>query len=79
MYYNFRRVHQTLWVTPAVEVKISDHVWTLEGVLDLIAQFSFQLCSVFSCDNIQRGKKQGFFEARRHLMTGVVIIYGKPG
>jgi hypothetical protein len=29
MYYNFARVHQTLRVTPAMEAKIADHLWTL--------------------------------------------------
>ena len=29
-YYNFARIHQTLRVTPAMEAKASDHVWSLE-------------------------------------------------
>lgn len=29
MYFNFRRIHQTLRVTPAMEAGLSDHVWTL--------------------------------------------------
>jgi transposase-like protein/IS1 family transposase len=32
-YYNFCRVHRTLRVTPAMEAKISDHVWTLKELL----------------------------------------------
>lgn len=36
MYYNFARVHQSLRVTPAMEIGISDHVWTLEEIADLI-------------------------------------------
>jgi hypothetical protein len=36
MYYNFRRVHKTLRVTPAMEAGISDHVWTLEDVAKLL-------------------------------------------
>jgi len=35
MYYNFYRIHQTLRVTPAMEAKITDHVWAIENVLDL--------------------------------------------
>jgi IS1 family transposase len=38
MYYNFCRVHQTLRVTPAMEARISDHVWNIEEVLKLINQ-----------------------------------------
>lgn len=29
-YYNFCRVHQSLRVTPAMEAKLTDHVWSLE-------------------------------------------------
>jgi len=36
MYYNFCRVHQTLRVTPAMEAGISDHVWSLEEIIDLL-------------------------------------------
>jgi len=37
MHYNFARVHQTLRVTPAMEAGISDHVWTLEEIVNLLA------------------------------------------
>src|SRR5579863_67187 len=36
MYYNFARVHQTLKVTPAMEAKVADHVWTIEEIVGLI-------------------------------------------
>src|SRR3990172_553769 len=36
MYYNFCRVHQTLRVTPAMEAKVVDHVWTIEEILNLL-------------------------------------------
>jgi IS1 family transposase len=32
-YYNFCRVHQTLRVTPAMEAKLTDHVWSLEELI----------------------------------------------
>ena len=35
MYYNFGRIHKTLRVTPAMEVGISDHVWSLEEIVQL--------------------------------------------
>jgi hypothetical protein len=38
MYYNFCRIHQSLRITPAMEAGISDHVWTLEEVVGLLAQ-----------------------------------------
>jgi IS1 family transposase len=33
MYYNFCRVHQTLRVTPAMEAKITDHVWEIDEII----------------------------------------------
>jgi hypothetical protein len=36
MHYNFCRIHQTLRVTPAMEVGITDHVWSLEEIVLLI-------------------------------------------
>jgi hypothetical protein len=37
MHYNFARIHQTLRVTPAMEAGISDHVWSLEEIVSLLA------------------------------------------
>ena len=34
-YYNFCKIHQTLRVTPAMESKITDHVWTIEELIKL--------------------------------------------
>ena len=36
MYYNFCRIHQTLRVTPAMAANVSDHVWELREVVELI-------------------------------------------
>lgn len=36
MHYNFCRVHQTLRVTPAMEAGVTDHVWNLEEVVQLL-------------------------------------------
>ncbi|HJP17217.1 MAG TPA: IS1 family transposase [Nitrospinota bacterium] len=36
MYYNFCRIHQTLRVTPAMEAGVSDHVWEVEEILELL-------------------------------------------
>lgn len=35
MHYNFARIHKTLRVTPAMEAKVADHVWTLEEIVAL--------------------------------------------
>ena len=36
MYYNFCRIHQTLRVTPAMEAGVTDHVWEIEEILNLM-------------------------------------------
>jgi hypothetical protein len=35
MHYNFCRVHQTLRVTPVMEAGVTDHVWSIEEILNL--------------------------------------------
>jgi hypothetical protein len=36
MYYNFCRIHQTLRVTPAMAAGVTDHVWEIGEVVDLL-------------------------------------------
>lgn len=36
MYYNFCRIHQTLRVTPAMEAGVTDHVWEIGDLLNLL-------------------------------------------
>jgi len=36
MYYNFCRIHKSLRVTPAMETGITDHVWSLEEIINLL-------------------------------------------
>lgn len=38
MHYNFCRVHKTLRVTPAMEAGLTDHVWTIEELLNLLGK-----------------------------------------
>lgn len=38
MHYNFVRIHKTLRVTPAMEAGISDHVWSLEEISNLVSE-----------------------------------------
>jgi hypothetical protein len=35
MYYNFGRIHKTLWVTLAIKTGIPDDVWSLEEIAEL--------------------------------------------
>lgn len=35
IHYNFGRIHKSLRVTPAMEARIADHVWCLEGIASL--------------------------------------------
>ena len=36
MHYNYCRIHQTLRVTPAMEARLTDHVWNVEDLVALI-------------------------------------------
>jgi len=36
MHYNFCRIHKSLRVTPAMEIGISDHIWELEDIVNLL-------------------------------------------
>ena len=36
MNYNFARIHQTLRVTPAMAAGVSDHVWSIAEIVDLL-------------------------------------------
>jgi IS1 family transposase len=36
MHYNFCKIHSTIRVTPAMEAKLTDHVWEIEELLALI-------------------------------------------
>ena len=36
MRYNFARIRKTLRVTPAMEAGVSDHVWTIEEMVELL-------------------------------------------
>jgi len=36
MYYNFVRIHKTLRVTPAMEAGVTDRLWSLENIVELV-------------------------------------------
>ena len=36
MYYNFCRIHQTLRMTPAMKAKVTDRLWDVEDILNLL-------------------------------------------
>jgi transposase InsO family protein len=36
-YYNFGRVHGSIRVTPAMEIKLTDHIWSIEEILEQAA------------------------------------------
>ena len=38
MHYNFCRVHKTLRVTPAMEAGLTNHVWSLEELCNLLPE-----------------------------------------
>lgn len=38
MHYNFARIHKTIKVAPAMQAGISDHLWSIEEIVRLVAQ-----------------------------------------
>jgi IS1 family transposase len=36
MYYNFCRIHQTLRITPAMAAEVTDHLWDIEDIINLV-------------------------------------------
>lgn len=36
MFYNFCKIHKTIRVTPAIEAGITDHVWKISDIVNLI-------------------------------------------
>jgi hypothetical protein len=38
MHYNFCRIHQTLRCTPAMEARVSDHVWSIKEIVALLPE-----------------------------------------
>lgn len=51
MYYNFGCIHKTLRVIPAMEAKISDHVWTLEEIAGLVQDEASKKCGPYKKKN----------------------------
>jgi len=41
MHYNFCRAHKSLRVTPAMEARLTDHVWSVEELLCVLPQNQF--------------------------------------
>jgi len=41
MYHNFVRIHQTLRTTPAMKAGITDHLWSIEEMVDLLPEVSY--------------------------------------
>jgi hypothetical protein len=37
MYYNFCRIHQSLRVTPAMEAEVTDCLWNIEDIINLLS------------------------------------------
>lgn len=41
MHYNFVRIHQTLKSTPAMRAGVTDHLWTIEEIVDLLPPLKY--------------------------------------
>ncbi len=42
MYHNFVRIHQTLKSTPAIKAGVTDHLWSIEEMVDLLPEVACQ-------------------------------------
>jgi hypothetical protein len=40
VHYNFARIHETLRITPAMAVGLSDHVWSLEEIVMMADRYA---------------------------------------
>lgn len=67
LYYNFGRVHQTLRVTPAMEAGLSDHVWSVEEICNLLAPKK-------AASSIQTNEKSLILKALAHGETRKVTV-----
>lgn len=38
MYYNFRRIHRTLKVSPAIAAGVTDKLWNIEDIIALLEE-----------------------------------------
>jgi IS1 family transposase len=41
MHYNFARIHQTIRSTPAMKAGVTDHLWSIEEMVDLLDKYNF--------------------------------------
>jgi hypothetical protein len=39
VYYNFARIHKTLRITPAMAAGLSDHIWSLEEIVQMAGNY----------------------------------------
>ena len=39
MYYNFVRIHKTLRVTPAMAAGVTNHLWEIGGIVDVLEKW----------------------------------------
>jgi hypothetical protein len=39
MYYNFVRIHQTLKMTPAMAAGVTDRLWEMKGLVEMVEAF----------------------------------------
>jgi hypothetical protein len=52
VYYNFARIHKTLRITPAMAAGLSDHVWSIEEIVEMADTY------------MQKSEKRGPYKKR---------------
>jgi hypothetical protein len=61
-YYNFGRIHQTLRVTPGMEARVADHVWSYDKIIG--SMLIYAEANIWAAWLLQEEK----FKLARHLI-----------
>lgn len=76
MFYNFVRVHQTLKITPAMAAGVTDHLWEISDVVQVLEDFEAQRKTEPAFEIERERIGQGYF-IRATLANGATdTIYG---
>lgn len=57
MYYNFARIHKSLRVTPAMEAGVTEHLWSLEEIIEMSDTYHKDKCPVVSIKKTKKTKE----------------------
>ena len=56
VHYNFARIHKTLRITPSMAAGLSDHVWSLEEIVQMADSYTPQPRQAWAVQETNGGK-----------------------